>query len=97
MTRAVSQEALQESNRYRSRHHGENQLVGAAAPERIHLVAKLDVRRSGPEGARYAYRWQSAWENPTAASYHEPLAFVLSSQFGILPRTVQSSGVSSHP
>ena len=32
--------------------------------ERIRLLAKLDVRRSGPGVARYAYRWQSAWEDP---------------------------------
>src|SRR5262249_53487171 len=38
--------------------------VGAAAPERIRLVAKQDVRRSGPGVARYAYRGQSAGENP---------------------------------
>jgi len=44
--------------------------VGAEAPERIRLVAKLVVRRSGPGAARYAYRWQSAWENPITASYH---------------------------
>jgi hypothetical protein len=36
--------------------------VGAAALERIRLVAKLGVSRSGPEAARFAYRWQSAWE-----------------------------------
>jgi hypothetical protein len=42
------------------------------APERIRLVAK-DVRRTEPGGARYAYR-QSAWENPIAQSYHEPVA-----------------------
>src|SRR5262245_29036695 len=36
--------------------------VGAAAPERIRLVAKRVCGRSGPETARYAYRWQSAGE-----------------------------------
>src|SRR5262249_29447699 len=42
----------------------------SGSSERIRLVAKLDVRRSGPETARDAYRWQSAWENPMKSSYH---------------------------
>jgi len=42
-----------------------NSASGAAAAERIRLVAKLDVRRSEPGAARYAYKWQSVWENPT--------------------------------
>jgi hypothetical protein len=48
-------------------------LDSASEPQlrkRIRLVAKLDVRRSGPGAARYAYKWQSAWENPTPQSYH---------------------------
>jgi hypothetical protein len=31
---------------------------------RIRLGATLNIRRTGPESARNAYRRQSAWENP---------------------------------
>ena len=63
MTRAVSQRRCEE-NVDTVRAVMASAVGRGKGPERIRLVAKLDVRRSGPEAARYAYRWQSAWENP---------------------------------
>jgi len=47
------------------RHHGVNSASEPQLQNGFVSLAKLDVRRSGPGAARCAYRWQSAWENPT--------------------------------
>src|SRR5262245_50315036 len=64
MTRCDSQRRYRASTANALAPPWRERYVGAEASERIRLVAKLDVRRTGPGAAGFAYRWQSAWENP---------------------------------